>query len=86
MSGNRKPFYMLSCLVMGLMVMMAASITARAGEEKTSSQEYLDSLNVGVAVLLDSDTDENMENSMDDAMEAVDAQDDEKETVDDILM
>ncbi len=86
MSGNRKPFYMLSCLVMGLMVMMAASITARAGEEKTSSQEYLDSLNVGVAVLLDSDTDENMENSMDDAMEAVDAQDDKKETVDDILM
>lgn len=86
MSGNRKPFYMLSCLVMGLIVMMAASITARAGEEKTSSQEYLDSLNVGVAVLLDSDTDENMENSMDDAMEAVDAQDDKKETVDDILM
>lgn len=90
MSGNRKPFHMLSCLLMGLIVMMAASMTARAGEEKASSQEYLDSLNVGVAVLLDSGTDENTENSMDgtmgDGADETNGKDGGEETVDDVLM
>ena len=58
MSGNRKPFHVLSGLIISLIMMMAVGMTAVAGEEKTSSQEYLDSLNVGVAVLLAPDEDE----------------------------
>ncbi len=58
MSGNRKPFHILSGLLVSLIMVMAVGMTAVAGEEKTSSQEYLDSLNVGVAVLLAPDEDE----------------------------
>ena len=58
MSGNRKPLYLLSGLAVSLVMMMAVGMTAVAGEDKTSSQEYLDSLNVGVATLLAPDTDE----------------------------
>lgn len=89
MSGNKKPFHVLPGLLVSLIVMMAVSMTARAGEEKASSQEYLDSLNVGVAVLLDSGTDENtntMDNSTKSGMEVKDTETGEKETVDDILM
>ncbi len=49
MSGNRSLFHKLSCLVLGLMLMMAVSMTAAASENATSSKEYLDTLNVGVA-------------------------------------
>lgn len=90
MSGNKKPFHVLPGLFMSLIVMMAVSMTARAGEEKESSQEYLDSLNVGVAVLLDSSADENTGNainsSTENGMEVTDVEVDKKETVDDILM
>ncbi len=48
MSGNRSLFHKLSCLVLGLMLMMAVSMTAAASENATSSKEYLDTLNVGV--------------------------------------
>lgn len=58
MSGNRKPLHLLSGLVLSLVMMMAVGMTAVAGEDKASSQEYLDSLNVGVATLLAPDTDE----------------------------
>lgn len=61
MSGNRKPFHVLSGLIVSLVMMMAVGMTAVAGEDKTSSQEYLDSLNVGVATLLAPDTDEKLE-------------------------
>lgn len=60
MSGNRKPFRMLSGLILSLAMMMAVGMTVVAGESKTSSQEYLDSLNVGVAALLAPDADEGM--------------------------
>lgn len=49
---------MLSGLIISLVMMMAVGMTAVAGEDKTSSQEYLDSLNVGVATLLTPDTNE----------------------------
>ena len=49
---------MLSGLIISLVMMMAVGMTAAAGEDKTSSQEYLDSLNVGVATLLAPDTNE----------------------------
>ena len=49
---------MLSGLIISLVMMMAVGMTAVAGEDKTSSQEYLDSLNVGVATLLAPDTNE----------------------------
>ena len=55
MSGNRRPFRMLSGLVISLIMMMAVGMTAVAGESKTSSQDYLDSLNVGVEALLTPD-------------------------------
>ena len=58
MSGNRRPFHLLSGLIISLVMMMAVGMTAVAGEDKTSSQEYLDSLNVGVATLLAPDTNE----------------------------
>ena len=58
MSGNRRPFHLLSGLIISLVMMMAVGMTAAAGEDKTSSQEYLDSLNVGVATLLAPDTNE----------------------------
>ena len=61
MSGNRKPLHLLSGFVVSLVMMMAVGMTAVAGEDKTSSQEYLDSLNVGVATLLAPDTDEKEE-------------------------
>lgn len=60
MSGNRKPFHVLASLILGLAMTMAVSMTAVAGENKTSSQEYLDSLNVGVAALLAPDADVGM--------------------------
>lgn len=56
MSG-RKPFHVLSGLILSLIMTMAVGMTAVAGEDKTSSQEYLDSLNVGVATLLAPDAD-----------------------------
>ena len=37
MSGNKKPFHVLPGLFMSLIVMMAVSMTARAGEEKESN-------------------------------------------------
>ena len=46
---------MLSGLVISLIMMMAVGMTAVAGESKTSSQDYLDSLNVGVEALLTPD-------------------------------
>lgn len=60
MSGNRKPFHVLASLILGLAMTMAVSMTAVAGENKTSSQEYLDSLNVGIAALLAPDADVGM--------------------------
>ena len=66
MSGNRKPFHVLSGLILSLVMTMAVGMTAVAGEDKTSSQEYLDSLNVGTATLLapeeDGETEEETEN------------------------
>lgn len=53
MSGNRRLFHMLSGLMLGLVMMMAVSITAVAGDSSSSSKEYLDTLNVGVATILD---------------------------------
>lgn len=50
MSGNRRLFRMLSCFIMGLFFMTAMNITAVAS---SSSKEYLDTLNTGVAALLD---------------------------------
>ena len=60
MSGNRRLFHMLSGLVLGLVMMMAVSITAVAGENTPSSKEYLDSLNVGVATIFDSGADKEL--------------------------
>lgn len=48
MSGKRSLFHKLSCLVLGLILMTAVSMTAVASENATSSKEYLDTLNVGV--------------------------------------
>lgn len=53
MSESRRLFHRLSGLIMGLVMMTAVSITAVAGEDERSSKEYLDSLNAGVAVILD---------------------------------
>lgn len=47
---------MLSGLMLGLVMMIAVSITAVAGENTSSSKEYLDSLNAGVATILDPGT------------------------------
>lgn len=44
---------MLSGLIMGFVMLMAMSITAVASDSALSSKEYLDSLNVGVATILD---------------------------------
>lgn len=49
-AGNGRLCRMLSCLCTGLFFMTAMSITAVAS---TSSKEYLDTLNTGVAALLD---------------------------------
>lgn len=53
MSGNRRLFRMLSGLMLGLVMMMAVNMTAAAGENVSGSKEYLDTLNVGVATILD---------------------------------
>lgn len=44
---------MLSGLLLGLVMMMAVSISAVASDKTPNSKEYLDSLNVGVATILD---------------------------------
>lgn len=77
MSGNRKPFHLLSGLLISLVMMMAVGMTAVAGEDKTSSQEYLDSLNVGVATLLAPDTNEEKRSEK---------AEEEEETVAEVLM
>lgn len=72
MSG-RKPFHVLSGLMLSLIMTMAVGMTAVAGEDKTSSQEYLDSLNVGVATLLAPDVDDGsgVEAENDEGIEAI---------------
>lgn len=44
---------MVSCLITGIVILMAVSMTAVASDSTTSSKDYLDSLNVGVATILD---------------------------------
>lgn len=53
MSGSRKLFRMLSGLILGIVMLMGVSITAVAGDNTSSSKEYLDTLNAGVATILD---------------------------------
>lgn len=79
MSGNRRPFHLLSGLIISLVMMMVVDMTAVAGEDKTSSQEYLDSLNVGVATLLAPDTNEGEGSNKTENGE-------EEETVSEVLM
>ena len=50
MSGNRSLFHKLSCLVLGLVLVIAVSMTAVANDKTSSSRECLDTLNVGVTV------------------------------------
>jgi len=50
MSGNRSLFHKLSCLVLGLVLVIAVSMTAVANDKTSSSRECLDALNVGVTV------------------------------------
>ena len=52
MSGKRSLFHKLSCLILGLILMMAVSMTAVASENATSSKDYLDTLNVGVTAAM----------------------------------
>lgn len=51
MSRNRSLVHRLSGFAFGLATMMAMSMTAVAKDNATSSKEYLDSLNVGVAAM-----------------------------------
>lgn len=53
MSGKKRLFYTLSGLVLSFMMLMTMDVTAAAGNEAADSKEYLDSLSVGVAKLLD---------------------------------
>lgn len=53
MLGNRKLFHRLSGLAFGCLLMATMSMTAMAADNKSSSKEYLDTLNVGVATILD---------------------------------
>lgn len=53
MSGNRRLFHMLSGLMLGLIMMMAVNMTAVASANTSSSKDYLDTLNVGVATIWD---------------------------------
>lgn len=53
MSGNRRLFHRLSGPVLGLFMMTTVSMTAVAGDNTSSSKEYLDTLNAGVATILD---------------------------------
>lgn len=82
MSG-RKPFHVLSGLMLSLIMTMAVGMTAVAGEDKTSSQEYLDSLNVGVATLLAPDMDDGsgVEAENDEGIEAIEEAGENKEEV-----
>lgn len=68
MSGNRRLFHRLSGPVLGLFIMTTVSMTAVAGDNTSSSKEYLDTLNAGVATILDpsagnAETIRNAENS-----------------------
>lgn len=82
MSG-RKPFHVLSGLMLSLIMTMAVGMTAVAGEDKTSSQEYLDSLNVGVATLLAPDMDDGsgVEAENDEGIDAIEEAGENKEEV-----
>lgn len=53
LSGSRSLFHMLSGLIIGLVMLMAVSITAVASDSASSSKEYLDSLSAGVGTILD---------------------------------
>lgn len=56
MSGNRGWFHKLFCLSLGLVSVMAVSMTAVANDA-VSSKEYLDTLNVGVGAMGNEGTD-----------------------------
>lgn len=48
MSGNRRLFYRLSCLILGLVMMITVSMTGAASDHTTNSKDYLDGWKVGV--------------------------------------
>lgn len=56
MVGSRKLLQMLPSFALGLVTIITVDMTAVAGEATRTSKEYLDSLNVGVATILDPGT------------------------------
>lgn len=78
MSGNRRLFHILSCLLSVFFLLTVMNITAVAS---TSSKEYLDSLNVGVAALLDPGTGQGSETPSESSALTVNADESEGKTV-----
>ncbi len=64
MSRSIKLFYRLSGVVLAIVMLMSMDIRAAAGENTTGSKEYLDSLTVGVARMLDPSTEARGESSV----------------------
>lgn len=53
MSGNRRLFHTLLALLISITMLIGMNITAVASEDTSNSEDYLDSLNVGVAKILE---------------------------------
>ncbi len=64
MSRSIKLFYRLSGIILAIVMLMSMDIRAAAGENTTGSREYLDSLTVGVARILDPSTEARVESSV----------------------
>lgn len=64
MSRSLKLFYRLSGIALAIVMLMSTDIKAAAGENTTGSKEYLDSLTVGVAKILDPSTEARGESSV----------------------
>ena len=72
MSRNRSRFHKLSCLILVLISVMAMGMTVIANEDASSSKEYLDTLNVGVAAMGNDTTDSAAERGTSNSKEYLD--------------
>lgn len=70
MSGNRRLFHALLVLFMIMTMLMGMDITAVASEDISGSEEYLESLNVGVAKILEPSAGKHTDNGTEKTAEA----------------